>query len=163
MERLYPDFSSMNEIVTSNPKWQDKVEALGKLEQFIQTNASLFAKSQEAVIQYVMVFSKDFKAANINILKSAFSIAKTTISCCNAGFRSCQPVIIGAISKIHDKKLNAELAELLSTIAEKIGPNKIVTQVILHFQKSHLDFRAYGELQGSSPTEGSSSVHSNTD
>lgn len=152
MERLYPDFSSMNETVTSNPKWQDKVEALGKLEQFIQTNASLFAKSQDAVIQYVMVFSKDFKAANINILKSAFSIAKTTISCCNAGFRACQPVIIGAISKIHDKKLNAELAELLSTIAEKIGPNKIVTQVIPDLSAITLRFRSIWEVARFQPS-----------
>ena len=80
-------------------------------------------------MQYAMLFSKDFKAANMNILKAAFSIAKTVISSCNAGPRACQPVILAALAKIHDKKLGSELFTLLSVIAEKIGPDAVVAQV----------------------------------
>ena len=104
----------MNETVTSNPKWQDKVEVLEQFNKYIETHQSLFSSNQEAVIQYVMVFSKDFKAANINILKTALGILKTIISYCGAGPRACQPVISACLSKVHDKKL---------------GPNTVVNQV----------------------------------
>ena len=134
MERVYPEFASMNETVNSNPKWQEKVEVLNRFEQFIKNNSQQFANSQEAVIQYVIIFSKDFKAANINILKAAFSIAQTVIAHCNAGPRTCLPVINAAIAKLHDKKITKEMEELLSTISEKIGPNKVVLQVFLNYE-----------------------------
>ena len=136
MERVYPDFASMNETVNSNPRWQEKVEALDRFEQFIKNNSEQFANSQEAVIQYVIIFSRDFKAANINILKTAFSIAQTVIAYCNAGPRTCLPVINAAIAKLHDKKVTKEMEELLSTISEKIGPNKVVFQVVAICEKT---------------------------
>ena len=119
----------MNETVTSNPKWQDKVEVLEQFNKYIETHQSSFSSNQEAVIQYVMIFSKDFKAANINILKTALVILKTIISCCGAGPRACQPVISACLSKVHDKKLGPDIISLLSTIAEKIGPDTVMNQV----------------------------------
>ena len=129
LSNVYSDFSSMNETVTSNPKWQDKVEVLEQFNKYIETHQSSFSSNQEAVIQYVMVFSKDFKAANINILKTALGILKTIISYCGAGPRACQPVISVCLSKVHDKKLGPDVTSLLSTVAEKIGPNAVVSQV----------------------------------
>ena len=129
LPKVYSDFSSMNETVNSNPKWQDKVEVLEQFNKYIETHQSSFSSNQEAVIQYVMIFSKDFKAANINILKTALVILKTIISCCGAGPRACQPVISACVSKVHDKKLGPDIISLLSTIAEKIGPDTVMNQV----------------------------------
>ena len=154
---MYPDFASVNKVVSANEKWQDTVEALGRFEKFIQENPSSFSKSQEAVVQYAMLFSKDFKAANMNILKAAFSIAKIVISSCGAGPRACQPVILAALAKIHDKKLGSELFALLSVIAEKIGPDAVIAQVLL-LAPSHVVQRGNGEESRSRPAEGRSAV-----
>lgn len=112
-------------------------------------------------MQYAMLFSKDFKAANMNILKAAFSIARTVIASCNAGPRACQPVILAALAKIHDKKLGSELFALLSVIAEKIGPDAVVAQVPF-LVSSHAAQRGNGEEPRSGAAEGGSAVPPST-
>lgn len=130
MKTIYPEFNGLSEVIMKSPKWQEKVDALSTFESYIQKNASLFKGKQESVIQFILLFSKDFKVANMNLLKAAFSLASTIISCCGAGPKACSPIIDSCVAKIHDKKLNGELMSLLSLISEKISPNTVISQVI---------------------------------
>ena len=103
------EFNGLSEVIMKSPKWQEKVDALSTFESYIQKNASLFKGKQESVIQFILLFSKDFKVANMNLLKAAFSLASTIISCCGAGPKACSSIIDSCVAKIHDKKLNGEL------------------------------------------------------
>lgn len=115
----------------TNPKWQEKVEALSTFESFIKQNPSIFKGKQEAVLQFIFLFSKDFKVANMNILKSAFSLSLSLITICGAGPKACQPIVESCIAKIHDKKLGGDLSSLICVICEKVGPNAVLSQVYL--------------------------------
>lgn len=111
------------------PKWQDKVDVLQRFEEYIRSHASSFNGYQEAVVQYCMLFSKDFKVANINLLKAVYSVIKCIAEVCGMGPRTCRPVVESCVSKLHDKKLNAELCSLLALISEKVGPGTVLSIV----------------------------------
>lgn len=149
---VYPEFETLSETILTNPKWQDKVEAIKTLEDFVSSSASLFKGKQEAMLLFILLFTKDFKVANMNILKSAFSLSSTLISVCGAGPKACKPIIESSVSKIHDKKLNSDLTALLSTICEKIGPSSVISQVLSLFLCS-LDYTPHGEEQSTCSTE----------
>lgn len=129
MESAIPDFTKYKETIDTNPKWQEKVEALQHIEETIKSHPDSFSTIQEAVIQFTLLVSKDYKVANINLLKASYSIARTTIQLCGAGPRACKPVIEFCVSKLHDKKIGSDLGELLSCIAERIGPNSVFETV----------------------------------
>ena len=105
------------------------MEALQQIENAIKSRPDSFSTIQEAVIQFTLLVSKDYKVANINLLKASYSIARTVIQLCGAGPRACKPVIEFCVSKIHDKKIGSDLSELLSCIAERIGPNSVFDTV----------------------------------
>ena len=106
------------------------MEALQQIENAIKSRPDSFSTIQEAVIQFTLLVSKDYKVANINLLKASYSIARTVIQLCGAGPRACKPVIEFCVSKLHDKKIGSDLSELLSCIAERIGPNSVFDTVV---------------------------------
>ena len=132
MEPVIPDFATLKETIDKNPKWQEKVEALQRIEAAIKSHPDTFSTIQEAVIQYSMLVSRDYKVANINLLKASYSIAHTVIESCGAGPRACRPVIEFCVSKIHDKKIGSDMSSLLSCIAECIGPSAVFDIVCLY-------------------------------
>ena len=129
MEKVYPDFTKCNEIITTSPKWQEKVEAMQQVCDFISSHPESFTHIQEAVISYASLISNVFKATNINLLKGAYSIVKCIIVNCGAGPRACSAVIDSCVSKIHDKKLGPDMCLLLLDISEKISPNAVINSV----------------------------------
>lgn len=105
------------------------------MEETISKDPSLFVGKQEAILSFILLFSKDFKVANMNLLKAAFSLTSTLISVCGAGPKACAPIIESCVSKIHDKKLGDDVSSLLCLLCEKIGPNAVISQV-MHFCNS---------------------------
>lgn len=125
------------------------MEALSTFESFIKQNPSTFKGKQEAVLQFILLFSKDFKVANMNLLKSAFSLSSSLITTCGAGPKACQAIVESCIAKIHDKKLGGDLSSLICVICEKVGPNAVLSQVCL-FSCTDVDHDHHGEKQNSS-------------
>ena len=116
-------------MITTSPKWQEKVEGMQQLCDFISTHSESFTHIQEAVISYAALVSNGFKASNINLLKGAYFIAKCIIVHCGAGPRACGVLIDSCVTKIHDKKVGPDLSLLLLDICEKIGPNAVIHSV----------------------------------
>ena len=114
------------------------------MEEFISKNSSTLNGKQEAVLSFILLFTRDFKVANMNILKSAYSLTLALISSCGAGPNACKPIIESCISKIHDKKLNSDLTSLLSAMCEKIGPTAVIGHVLGSLDCS-LDHYSHGE------------------
>ena len=125
------------------------MEALQHIESAIKSNPEAFSTIQEAVIQFTLLVSKDFKVANVNLLKACYSIAHTVIQLCGAGPRACKPVIDFCVSRLHDKKIGSDLSDLLSCIAEHIGPNAVFDSVLPSPPfESPVDARLDGIQQG---------------
>ena len=69
-------------------------------ETFFKNNGSKFPECGEPVILFCKYFSKDFKAANMNIVKTALECTQSTIESCGAGPRICRTVISDLIPKV---------------------------------------------------------------
>ena len=69
-------------------------------ETFLKNNGSKFPEGGEPVILFCKYFSKDFKAANMNIVKTALECTQSTVESCGAGPRICRMVVSDLIPKV---------------------------------------------------------------
>lgn len=90
----------MKETLESNPKWQDKVQAINLFTQFLQSKGKEHSDSGEFVVVFAKHFSKDFKAPNMNILKCSLDCVKAAIETCGAGPRTCSSVVVSLVPKV---------------------------------------------------------------
>ena len=94
----------MKETLDNNPKWQDKVQAINLFIQFLRSEGKQHSDCGESVIVFAKHFSKDFKAANMNILKCSLDCVKAAIETCGAGPRTCGSVVVGLVPKVRLKR-----------------------------------------------------------
>lgn len=94
----------MKETLDNNPKWQDKVQAVNLFIQFLRSEGSNHSECGESAIVFAKHFSKEFKAANMNILKCCLDCVKAAIETCGAGPRACGSVVVGLVPKVCVKR-----------------------------------------------------------
>ena len=91
---------AMKDIIDKDPNWKEKVKAMDEFAQFIKSMGKQHAASKEAAIVFAMSFSRNFKAANINILKCSLECVKTIIEACGAGPRMVSTITTALLPKV---------------------------------------------------------------
>lgn len=100
LTNFYPQFNTAKETIDTNPKWQEKVQAMNNITQFIRDNAKNQFQISEPSIIYALSFSKEFKAANMNICKCSLDCIKGVTETCGIGPRVADRVISSLIPKV---------------------------------------------------------------
>lgn len=67
---------------------------------FIKENGSGTEAQSEAIVVYANSFSKDFKAANMNILKCCLDCIRCTAEVCGIGPRVSKGIILSLVPKV---------------------------------------------------------------
>lgn len=112
-------------------KWQDKVEALGKIGEVIKERTA-GGEYSGAVVIYLKAKTTGFKISNINILKAVISCANDVASATGAT-KFSKPAAWELIKALGDKFSDKKMAELVSSLltglAEAVGPGFVVKRM----------------------------------
>ena len=91
---------AMKDIIDKDPNWKEKVKAMDEFAQFINSTGKQHAARKEAAIVFATSFSRNFNAANINILKCSLECVKTIIEACGAGPRMVSTITTALLPKV---------------------------------------------------------------
>ena len=108
MTNFCPTFVSKKEIIDTDPKWQEKVKAMTEITEFIKENGKDNYDISEPSIIYILSFSKEFKAANMNIVKCSLDCIKSVVETCGVGPRIVERIVTSLIPKVCIYKNNHE-------------------------------------------------------
>ena len=100
MSSFYSDFGKLKMTVETSPKWQEKVEAMNTFSKFIKENGKGREAQNEAIVVYANSLSKDFKAANMNILKCCLDCIRCTAEVCGIGPRVAKSIMLSLVPKV---------------------------------------------------------------
>ena len=89
-------------------KWQEKVKAMTEIAEFIKENGKDNFDISEPSIIYILSFSKEFKAANMNIVKCSLDCIKSVVETCGVGPRIVERIVTSLIPKVCIYKNNHE-------------------------------------------------------
>ena len=81
-------------------KWQEKVEAMGNFSKFVKEHGQSDQRTSEAIVVYANSLSKDFKAANMNILKCGLECVERAAEVCGIGPRVAKSIMLSLIPKV---------------------------------------------------------------
>jgi hypothetical protein len=130
---------SYNSIVSGlqSSKWLDKKAALGKLATAITTTPTIAANNFAAVIVFLQENTKNFKDANVNVVKGAIDVVTSLVTAADTAPID-RPAIGSVLSvvtdKIGDRKLRDSIFALLTATAEATG----MCCCMLHFITSRI-------------------------
>jgi hypothetical protein len=119
-------YCSYNSIVSGlqSSKWLDKKAALDTLATAITTTPSIAANNFAAVIVFLQENTKNFKDANVNVVKGAIDVVTSLITAADTAPID-KPAIGSVLSvvtdKIGDRKLRDSIFALLTATAEATG------------------------------------------
>lgn len=90
----------MKETIDTDPDWKNKVSAVNSFAQFMKDSGKQYSTHKEAAIMFAMSFSRNFKAANINILKCSLECVKSIVESCGAGPHTVSTVTAALLPKV---------------------------------------------------------------
>ena len=90
----------MKETIDTDPDWKNKVRAVNSFAQFMKDAEKEYSTYKEAAIMFAMSFSRNFKAANINILKCSLECVKSIVESCGAGPHTVSTITAALIPKV---------------------------------------------------------------
>ena len=117
-----------------------------EITEFIKENGKDNFDISEPSIIYILSFSKEFKAANMNIVKCSLDCIKNVVETCGVGPRIVERIVTSLIPKvyifkkihdqIHDRKLGNDCSELILLMGEQVGLSPIVSSLCSGMSKS---------------------------
>ena len=119
-------------------KWLDKKAALDILHTAIATTPAIAASNCAAVIVFLQEHTKNFKDANVNVVKGAVDVVTSLITAADTApiDKPAIGCVLSAVTdKIGDRKLRDSIFALLTATAEATGIDYYMLQYMIHTSK----------------------------
>ena len=115
-----------------SPKWDDKKKAFALLNEFINSNKSLFTGNQgnqETLFSFIKIKLNNFKETNFNLIKEALTCF-ISLFLVPSDKKYIDFVIKGTYEKMSDAKLKETYSNLLNTLIENYSPGAVVNLIL---------------------------------
>lgn len=112
----------------SAKKWQDRVAAITALSEACTSDSSVQQGVLDAAVVVLRAKTKGFKESNFNILKAVFGCMSNIYAAATPPFTrtAAAALVPPAALKLRDRKLAVSSGELLTGVAEAVGPRLVV-------------------------------------
>mmetsp|Transcript_14415 Transcript_14415/g.21637 ORF Transcript_14415/g.21637 Transcript_14415/m.21637 type:complete len:2162 (-) Transcript_14415:214-6699(-) len=126
-----PDWEGEVQPLMASDKWQDKVAALGKIEEFVKAS-EVGGQASAPLVAYIKGQFNNFKVTNVSVLKGILQLVSSAAQHSgNTSFsRSGAMEVIQAWGdKMADKKISDLICSVLTALSESVSPGFVVKQM----------------------------------